>query len=311
MRIGVVVASVALSCAGSRSASQLASHVAPPCYPAEWHTAASSPWRAVLGGREVIVIGLNGTIAGLADESTGVIVAAYRPLSALTPVVATLAPLSEIPGGPPIGAWVEQGAALPDHDDHGWFHIHHVGPVSVDGWIPATASRRVWQPAARHPGRARLERFAHLRAEPDPSAPEIATVDGTLPVALDFTDAPIGWEHVTADDGVALVKGWVAAPRPEQVLARHQVRRLDFSDDTIEGVMPKPSGVGVPVGTCLRAAPSDDAAVIGLVDGMLEHTRETNNAWLEVTVDAPWGPVIGYVRAPPVEPDPPMPFSGP
>ncbi len=266
----------------------------------------NSPWRAVLGGREVVVIGLNGTVAGIADASTGVIVAAYRPLSVLTPVVATLAPLSEVPGGRPIGAWVEQGAPLPDHDEHGWFHIHHVGPISADGWIPATASHRVWQPAVPSRGGSRLERFSHLLTEPDADAPEIAVIDGTLPVVLDSLDAPIGWEHVTADDGVVLVKGWVAVPRPDQVVARHQVRRIDISDDTIEGETPKPTGVDVPLGTCLRAAPSEDAGVIGLVDGMLEHTRKTNNGWLEVTVDAPWGQVIGYVPAPRIDRDPPM-----
>ena len=274
------------------------------CEPAEWRTTVSTPWRAILGGREVIVIGLNGTVVGIADESSGTIVAAYRPLTALTPVVAKLTPISEIPGGPPTGAWVEPGVPLPEHDDHGWFHIHHVGQVSVDGWIPASVSHKVWESANPDKGGARLDRFAHLRAEPDPAAIEIATIDGTLPIALDSKDAPLGWEHVTADDGVVLVKGWVAQPPPEQVMARHQLHRFEFSDDTIEGETPKPMGVAVPIGTCLRADPSADAAVIGLVDGLLEHTVKAREGWLEVTIDAPWGQVVGYVPAPPFEPDP-------
>jgi len=256
----------------------------------------------VLAGRQVIVIGVNGTVVGIADDSSGVIVAAYRPLAALTPVVTKLAPLSEVPGGPPIDAWVEAGVPLPDHAQHGWFHIHHVGPVSIDGWISATASHKVWESSKPGTGGTRLPNFSNLRIEPDPSAPVIAMVDGTVSVTLDVTEAQIGWQHVTADDGVVVVKGWVAVPRPDQVVARQELRKFDFSDDIIEGETPKPSGV-VPLGTCLRSALSDGADVIGLVDGMLEHTRKLSNGWLEVTVDAPWGHVTGYVPAPPDEPD--------
>ena len=126
---------------------------------------------------------------------------------------------------------------------------------------------------------------------------------------LDSTDAPIGWEHVTADDGVITVTGWVAVPPPQRIVERHEVHEFDFSDDTIEGETPKPTWGASTLGTCLRAAPSDDAAVIGLVHGVVEHARMMFNGWQEITVDAPWGQVTGYVPAPLFEPDPPRPPS--
>jgi len=280
----------------SRSAAQ-------PCDEASWHRRATSPLRARIGDRDVIVDGECYGLSHVIAKLPAALVGRTVPDRQLARVVEHATPLWTSPGGDPLpGVVVAPGVAV--HGTGAWLEVHEAMAIDVTGYVPAAATGRVWE-AAPPPGTngRKLGRFADVLAEPRPGADRVAAIPANEPV-LDRVEAgSAGWLNVTASDASVRVTGWIepAPPPPPPSPLAHT---YDFSDDVIEGDLVEPEGEDVDrvhvahaAPGCLRATPDDGGEVLGVVTAPVAATP-VGDGWLRLVLAAPWGEVVGYVREP-------------
>ncbi len=271
---------------------------ADPCDEAAWQHLASSPLRARVGDGDVVVVEEHAGRSLIIDRGPRMILAGEVPDGRLARVVTRETPVWELPGRAVPGLIVEPGTAV--HGSGDWLEVHETYPIDVRGYVPASATGRVWEagPPPDMNGR-RLGFYGDVHAAPVATAQHVAGITGGDPVVDSIEPGPSGWLKVTASDAQVHVAGWVAIPppRPPSPL----LHTYEFSDDSIEGelIYPEGHGRGQRIAPdCLRASPSDRAAVVGIATEPLDGTPATDG-WLRVETDTPWGRVEAYGHAEP------------
>jgi hypothetical protein len=176
--------------------------------------------------------------------------------------------------------------------------------------LPASATGRVWE-AGPPPGTngRRLGFYGDVVGQPLASAQHVAGITGGDPVVDSIEPGPAGWLKITASDAQVRVTGWVAIPPPRPPATVHT---YELSDDSIEGelVYPEGHGRGERIAPdCLRASPSDRAAVVGIATEPLAGTPAADG-WLRVETDTPWGRGEAYGHAEPAPVELPRAGSG-
>jgi hypothetical protein len=276
-----------------------------PCDEAAWRQLASSPLRARVGDRDVIVVEEHGGWSRIAVTAFSAILAGEVPNRRLARVVKRETPVWDAPGGSTLpNLVVEPGLAVTGSGD--WFEVDERYPITIHGYVPASATGRIWdaQPPPGTNGR-RLGFYGDVLADPVASAQHVAGIAGGDPVVDSIEPGPAGWLKIAASDAQVRVTGWVAIPPPRA--PSPLLHTYDFSDDTIEGELVEPDSVKQRLRIapgCLRASPSDRAAVVGLATQPIV-AEPAADGWLHVVLDTPWGRVDAY--GPPAPPQPPPP----
>lgn len=301
VRIAIVFVLAACSAAPPPPSTVLearAPELAQTCDLAAWQQRATSPGRARIAGREVIVVRHgDGRSEVLAWIGRDLLVGANVSDDRLDRVVTHETAVAREPGGPWLtGVFAEPGLATTGSGD--WLAVQADPPFEVTGFVPRAATGTRWvhdvpadgsAPVPRHS----LEGHTEVLAAPAFGAEQVAAIMGGYEVVDRQEDGPPGWQRIEAHAPGIRVTGWAEVRRPSPL---HGV--YDFSDDTIEGDLVRPDGVSAPPHArpgCVRARARDDAPIVGVVTGTITGRRFAAG-WLEGRVDAPWGRVDGYVR---------------
>jgi hypothetical protein len=267
------------------------------CDEAAWQHLASSPLRARVGDRDVIVVEEHAGWSSIVIRDTGRILAGEVRDGRLARVVKRETPVWDGPGGSPLpGLVVEPGT--PVSGSGAWLEVHVAAPINVGGYVPADVVGRIWE-ATPWPDTYRrwLGFYGDVLGAPSATAQHVAGITGGERVVDSIEPGPAGWLKVTASDPQVHVTGWVAVPPPRPPATVHT---YEFSDDAIEGELVHPDGNrGLHITPdCLRASPSDRAAVVGIATEPLPGTPAADG-WLRVETDTPWGRVEAYGHAAP------------
>ena len=272
-----------------------------PCDVGAWKALATSPRRARISGREVIVVAERGDRTQVvAWLGRSILVGTDVSGERLDRVVTHENAVARAPGGPWLpGVVAEPGLAA--SGSGAWLAVHSDSPLEVIGFVPRAATGRLWEAHDAPVTGSSLPAHAELLAAPAFGAEQVASITGGYDIVDRVEPGPAGWQRVEAHTGAVRVEGWTEVPRPSPL---HNI--YDFSDDTIEGDLVYPDGMPARPHAepgCIRARPDDGAPVLGIVTDAV-WGRSFSAGWLEGSVDAPWGRIDGYVRGA-VSTDPP------
>jgi hypothetical protein len=176
-------------------------------------------------------------------DPAGLVLATCTPLkhpvsaAELRPVTSRRVDVLLAPGGSPVGVQLEPGFELPATRS-AWLHVRTGAPVTIDGWVPASARGWSWQvpePMDETTGTLGLVNTP-VHTTRDDAAPAIAWLDGRVRVHSEGVLISGEWAFLVARTPQVRVAGYVRLP----ALGDGR-KQIDFEDDTIEDELPRPA----------------------------------------------------------------------